>query len=261
MFKQSFKLAVDECKEKEVPNRMEELIEAGYDEVGLIVYPDTSIWEKKGDQLLGQDNEKALHCYCEAIRIDPRDVSAWYRKGDCLYVMGKYKEAIECYDQALQINAIDYFVMTSKYPQYPDPYLVGKSAEGRIVRYYNFPNLHIFAPRILVSKGSALLVLMRYKEAIPCFEESLKCFDPHPLASVGLSVAIGEVKGPQEAISVIDKELKFRQGNTEVYKHLSLRHCPTWKDLCPDLVATTTAVLKKHRKEYCNELKIKPSNN
>ncbi|MBW9220732.1 tetratricopeptide repeat protein, partial [Methanothermococcus sp. SCGC AD-155-M21] len=36
--------------------------------------------------------------------IDPKYVYAWNNKGDALYNLGKYNEAIECFNKALEID-------------------------------------------------------------------------------------------------------------------------------------------------------------
>ena len=119
----------------------------------------------------------------------------------------------------------------------------------------------MLAPRILVSKGIALFALERDEEAILCFEESLKILDPIPHACIGLVIAIKEVRGPKEAIAVINRELELLQNNKEVRDYLSLLQVPTWRKLFPEEMAETTAKLKSLRKQYCNELKRKPANN
>ena len=48
--------------------------------------------------------KEAIECYDKALKIDPTDADALYNKGLALYKRGKYNEAIECYDKALEID-------------------------------------------------------------------------------------------------------------------------------------------------------------
>jgi tetratricopeptide (TPR) repeat protein len=48
--------------------------------------------------------EQAIECYDKALEIEPNYILAWYNKGNALGNLGKPEEAIECYDKALQIE-------------------------------------------------------------------------------------------------------------------------------------------------------------
>lgn len=104
---------------------------------------DSGSWNDKGTKLYikGRYTE-AIQCYDKAIEIEPEDVKAkaWYNKGTVLdYVMGRYAEAIECYDKAIEIE----------------------------------PNFDA----AWSNKGRALYELKRYDEAKGCFKRALE-LDP-----------------------------------------------------------------------------------
>ncbi|HYA33723.1 MAG TPA: tetratricopeptide repeat protein, partial [Candidatus Bathyarchaeia archaeon] len=48
--------------------------------------------------------DEAIACYDKALELDPRLVSAWTGKGVSLYHLGHYEEAIACYDKALELD-------------------------------------------------------------------------------------------------------------------------------------------------------------
>jgi hypothetical protein len=52
---------------------------------------------------LGKYNE-AIDCYDNVLRIDPNEVNALNSKGVSLRKLGKYNEAIDCYDNVLRID-------------------------------------------------------------------------------------------------------------------------------------------------------------
>jgi len=79
--------------------------------------------------------EEAIKCYDKAIQINPDDAGGWYGKGLALKQMGRYDEAVNCYDKAIQIT-----------PHIPSG------------AWYN--------------RGLALYQLKRYKEAKECFKKS-----------------------------------------------------------------------------------------
>jgi tetratricopeptide (TPR) repeat protein len=64
------------------------------------------------------------------LEIDPKYFNAWYSKGIVIAQLGKYNEAVECFDKALEID-----------PQFVDAlnkrdYLLGRMAGGE-KEYYN----------------------------------------------------------------------------------------------------------------------------
>ena len=50
------------------------------------------------------NTEGALRLYDEAIRINPDFLDAWYAKGTLLYILDRYREALECLDKVLLLN-------------------------------------------------------------------------------------------------------------------------------------------------------------
>ncbi|MEE9116834.1 MAG: tetratricopeptide repeat protein, partial [Thermoplasmata archaeon] len=50
------------------------------------------------------NTDGALRLYDEAIRINPDFLDAWYAKGTLLYILDRYREALECLDKVLLLN-------------------------------------------------------------------------------------------------------------------------------------------------------------
>jgi tetratricopeptide (TPR) repeat protein len=99
--------------------------------------PDMSSLVTKGLELeLDEKYEEAIQCYDEALEINPNDESVWENKADALGSLDKDEEAIQCYDEALEIN--------------PE-------------------NEHV-----LTMKGTGLFQLKKYEEAIQCYDEALE---------------------------------------------------------------------------------------
>jgi tetratricopeptide (TPR) repeat protein len=62
-------------------------------------------WNHKGNALFNLSKyEEAIVQYCKALDLCPIYVEAWYNKGLALHNLGKHKEAIACYDEALEIK-------------------------------------------------------------------------------------------------------------------------------------------------------------
>jgi serine/threonine protein kinase len=65
-------------------------------------------WSNKGASLANLGRfEEAMKCYDKALEIDPQCVGAWVGRGIGLDDIGRLVEAVECYDKALKINPND----------------------------------------------------------------------------------------------------------------------------------------------------------
>ncbi len=65
-------------------------------------------WHDKGIALsrLGR-YEEALDAYNKALEINPQYAKAWYNKGDALYVLNRYEETLEAYEKAVKLDPLD----------------------------------------------------------------------------------------------------------------------------------------------------------
>ena len=62
-------------------------------------------WLNKGGKLGSAGRyQEAIECLDRAIDINPKYALAWYNKGVVLTRLGRYQEAINCYDRTLELN-------------------------------------------------------------------------------------------------------------------------------------------------------------
>ena len=76
---------------------------------------ESMLWVQKGEALdrLTRVRE-ALMCYDKAIELEPKNILAWCSKGVALSQLGRYEEALRCYDRALEINPRDWASLNEK---------------------------------------------------------------------------------------------------------------------------------------------------
>ena len=111
---------------------------------------------------------EALKCYDEVIEIDPLNKRAWYNKGYAFKGLEKWHEAIECYDKALEL----------------DPFIGNVwNHKGDIVkRLGNLEDALFCYDKVIendpvnidgyVKKGDILRSLTRYAEAADCYKKA-----------------------------------------------------------------------------------------
>ncbi len=62
----------------------------------------------KGDVLYDLERfEEALDTYEKALQLDPHYFSAFKGKGNALYKLKRYNDALEAYNQAIELNSED----------------------------------------------------------------------------------------------------------------------------------------------------------
>ncbi len=70
--------------------------------------PEISDLVKKGKSLLAEGNfEDALAYFEQALLLKQNDPDLWNQKGVALRSLGRYDEALECFNKSLEIDPAD----------------------------------------------------------------------------------------------------------------------------------------------------------
>ena len=63
---------------------------------------------REGKRLLGEgDFEQALSFFEQALLMDQNNAESWNLKGAALRSLGRYDEALDCFNKALQLDPSD----------------------------------------------------------------------------------------------------------------------------------------------------------
>ena len=129
-------------------------------------------WSNKGLSFnsLGRYDE-AIQCQDKALEINPLFAIVWSNKGSSLDNSGRVKEAIGCYDNAIKI-------------------------EPNFAQAWN-------------NKGNSLKKLGKLEEAIFCYNMALKIAPTHPLAWYNKRNCFDDVGRSEEAISCYNKAIEL----------------------------------------------------
>ena len=166
-----------------------------------------------------QNHEKAIKCYDRAIEIDPNFPLAWLQQGVCYHSMGKYEEALQSYDKAMESL---------------------KNVRSSSVKWSEDSVLNMISIETSVwfRRGLALERLGKYYEAIDNYDESLKlnAGDPVTWLNKGICyhwLGIIDYLAMQTAIECYDKAMEiypdydkakyFKGLALEVWPHLRER--------------------------------------
>jgi len=120
---------------------------------------------KEGNDLYKSGNyENAIKAYDNAIEIDAMNYVAWHSRGSAFYQLGKYNEAVESYNRSLEI----------------DPY-----------------NMEVW-----YGKGISLYELGRYNEAVEAFDKVLEIDPENKKALESKKNVLELIKNPADYITI-----------------------------------------------------------
>jgi len=161
-------------------------------------------WVIKGFSLgtLGKYQE-AIECYDRAIEINPRYAEAWSNKGNALSGLGRHEEAIECYDRAL---GIDPRLAEAWYNKGVTLSGLGKYQDA-IVCYDRALEINPIFMQAWSNKGNALSGLGRHQEAIGCYDRALEINPIFMQAWSNKGNALSGLGRHEEAIECYDRAL------------------------------------------------------
>jgi tetratricopeptide (TPR) repeat protein len=163
-------------------------------------------WFDRGNKLfeLG-DYEQAITSYKKALEIKPNYYEAWVTRGVALFRLEKYKEAIASYEKALEIEFNCYHAWAMR----GDALLNLGEYEMTITSYslaleIEPENYHAWANR-----GDALFRLGRYEEAIASYDQALKIKPDYYEAWTNRGHALSNLGRYEEAITSYDQALEI----------------------------------------------------
>jgi len=169
-------------------------------------------WNNKGVTLCRQKNFKeSIECFDRAIELNPSYTDALVNKGISLSKLKKYDDAIKCYSKALEFAPKNIDAWNNRG--------ITLSKEGKheeAIRCYD-KGLEINPTDFDLwnNKGSALFRQARYKEAIHCYRKALQV-DPHHIkAWNNMGNALYFMGKFEEAIKCYDETLKSQPAHVK----------------------------------------------
>ena len=137
-------------------------------------------WNNKGDALYNQGKyDEAIQAYDRAIEIDPEDAETWGNKGDALYNQGKYDEAILALDRVIELD-----------PEYS-------------MAWNN--------------KGYAFVLQGKYEEAIQALDKAIELDPNNANAWDSKGEALRRQGKYEEAIQALNKAIELDPNNADAW--------------------------------------------
>jgi len=143
-----------------------------------------TIWNNKAVALSKQGKfREAIECIDKALELEPQELQLWTNKALFLFDLGKYQEVIRCCDQILKI----------------DPGCEGAWNE----------------------KGLAFAKLSQYEEAIACYDKYLQRNSKFAGAWINKARALEELGKYDEAVACYDNAIRLDKKNIDIDSWIS----------------------------------------
>jgi tetratricopeptide (TPR) repeat protein len=173
---------------------------------GLEAYDAGGDWYDKGNALLAQGKfEEAIQAYDRAIDLDHMDPDALINKGVALYHLRKYDEAVEAYDKAINIDSEKGDAWYNKGLSLVE---LGREAEAEEALNKAI-EINPQDEGAWISKGLALYNLGEYDRAIEAFDRAIEIDPKDPRALSNKGGALYRQGRYLEAIKCYDEAIRL----------------------------------------------------
>ncbi len=170
-------------------------------------------WYYRGNALYSLGRyEEAIASY-EHVAIKSYLYEAWYYRGNALYILGRYKEAIASYEQSVAIKPYLYEAW----------YLMGNclnnlSQQEKAIASYNRalaikPDYH----DAYFDRGNSLYILGRYEEAIKSYDRAVAIQPDYYEAWYDRGNSLSNLGRYEEAIASYDRAVAIKPDNHEAW--------------------------------------------
>jgi tetratricopeptide (TPR) repeat protein len=179
-------------------------------DVHKMILDDVESTTKEADALLnlGKYNE-AIECYDKVIKINSNHAGAWNNKGLALGNLGKYNEAIECYDKVIEINSNHAGAWNNKGQALGN---LGKYNEA-IECYDKVIEIDHDNADAINAKGLALDGLGNHTVAIPYYDKATELYAKRVNKLNEKGTSLIELCKFNEATSCFDEAIKIDANN------------------------------------------------
>jgi tetratricopeptide (TPR) repeat protein len=193
----------------------------------------------EGDaQYKNEQYKEALNAYDQAIQLNPRCAPAYNGKGNVLHDLKRDEEALNAYDQAIQLNPRCAPAYNGKGNVLHDL----KRDEEALNAYDQAIQLKPNDAYPYYNKGNTLYHLKRYEEALAAYDQAIFLDSNYALAYNGKGNALYHLKRYEEALAAYDQAIFLDSNYALAYngKGNALYHLKRYKEA---LAAYDQAVL------------------
>jgi tetratricopeptide (TPR) repeat protein len=169
---------------------------------------DADEWEARAHlaAMGGGDSILALKLIEVALRRDDNLDSVWFLKGNCLHNLGRYEEAIVCYERVARSSDVEL-----------SGFAVTCAKRSRSI--LDGTALPQFRSEKLVARGRACVVKGDFPAGANFFQRALQEHQENVEALIGLGAVLDELGRPVEALDYYDRALALAPSDPSPWYH------------------------------------------
>ncbi|MBW4495602.1 MAG: tetratricopeptide repeat protein [Oscillatoria princeps RMCB-10] len=150
--------------------------------------------------------EEALAAYQKASQIRPDYAEAWKERGKTLYILKRHSEALDAYEKAIQIQP-DYVGAWTGRGAVLD---ASKRYEEAVASFDEALKIQPDSAEAWKERGDALLNLPRYEEAISSYDRAVKIKQDYYEAWYSRGWALHNLQQYEQAVASYDRAVEFK---------------------------------------------------
>jgi tetratricopeptide (TPR) repeat protein len=167
----------------------------------------SEFWGIRGEVLYKlRRYEDAIASYDEALELQPNDALTWYNRGVALGKLGRYEDAIDSYNKALELRPNLFWIRSNRGVALDE---LGRY-EDAIASYDEALELQPNDALTWYNRGVALDRLERYEDAVVSYNKTLELSPHDRLAWYNRGVALDKLGCYVDAIASYDKVLELK---------------------------------------------------
>lgn len=182
--------------------------------VNVMIFSNASELYNRGNTLYELKRYKeAIAAYNKAIKTRPEYPEAWNGQGDTLYELKRYKEALLAYEKAIQI-----------WPKYLEPWIGRGFVLNKLRRYQEAIDSFDKAlkikrdyPEVWNGRGDALSNLQQYEEAIKSYKKAVQYKSDYYQAWNSRGWALHNLQRYEDAIAAYDKAVQYKSDYVQAW--------------------------------------------
>ena len=140
-------------------------------------------WNNKGSALADQGKyDEAIQAYDRAIELEPKNIDAWNNRGEAFHNQAKFDEAIRCFDKAIEIDPQYAAAWNNEGTVLDDQGKYNESISyfDKAISYFDkaIKLNPMLTARVFNNKGYAFQYLGNYDKAVQAYDDAI-ALDPN----------------------------------------------------------------------------------